>query len=392
VRICLLTREFPPVTRYTGGIGTQYASLSAELARQGHDVHVLTAADQPRRAGEVNGPQLHLLPRPPRRIALEDWLWSRAADGALRRLGPFDIVYAAEYGGDAAGYSRRRTAGPLVTNLVTSTEQILEMSPGRRPTARERLAHVVLRHLERRQTERSDALAPCTHAILEWTRRLWKVDGLPARVLPNMVDVERTRALASGPPPDGFPQDGQVIAFSGRIEIRKGAHVLAAAMPRVWEAQPGARLVLMGRDMPFGHGTMAQHVRRMAGRHADRVHVLGNQPPERLFAALARADAVALPSLWENFALASLEVLALGRPLVATAVGGFPEFITDGQDGLLVAPGDAPALAGALTRLLGDAALRERLGAAAARTAEAYAPEPVTRRHVDWFETVASGG
>ncbi len=392
MRIALLTREFPPITRYTGGIGTQFASLSLELARQGHEVHVVTVGDHPELAAGLEGVRVHALRRPPRRVFLHDLGWSRIADHALERLGRFDVVYAAEFCGEAWRYSRHRRAGPLITNLTTSTAQILEMSPGRQVVAQARLAHAVQQRIERRQVERSDALAACTSAILGWSRKLWEIDHVPVRVLPNMVDVDRVLRLAGGPKPDGFPEDGPVIAFSGRVEIRKGAHVLGEAMREVWKDVPEAHLVLMGLDMPYGEGTMGQHIKKRAGVHADRVQILGNQPPERLFPALASADVVALPSVWENFALAALEVLTLGRPLVATATGGYPEFIRDGHDGVLVKPQDPVELAAALTRLLGDAAERERLGEAAAVAATRFAPEPVTRQHMAWFETIAGAG
>lgn len=134
---------------------------------------------------------------------------------------------------------------------------------------------------------------------------------------------------------------------------------------------------------------MGDHLRELAGPHADRVLLLGNQPPERLFAGLAAADIVVLPSIWENFAVAALEALALGRPVVASATGGFLEMVTHEHDGLLVPPGDSSTLARALLDLLGDRERRERLGEAAATTALEYQPGPVARRHVEWFEAVA---
>ena len=80
---------------------------------------------------------------------------------------------------------------------------------------------------------------------------------------------------------------------------------------------------------------------------------------------LAGARAAVLPSAWENLPHAAVEALAVGTPVVATAVGGVPEVVHDGENGLLVPPDDAVALADALRRLLDDDALRDRLAAAA---------------------------
>jgi glycogen(starch) synthase len=276
-----------------------------------------------------------------------------------------------------------------VTNLTTSLEQALEISPGWRRSHRMRLRHRIQRRLERGQTERSDLLLASSHAILDWSRQLWDIGDVPSAVLPNGVDVGRVRAAAGGPPPDGFPAgEGPVVAFSGRLESRKGVQVLIPAMRRVWEELPAARLVLMGRDGDWHGSPMSAHLVELAGPDAERMCILGLQPPERLYPALRAADVVALPSLWENFALAAVETLVLGKPLVATTGSGYEDFITDGESGLLVAPGDPDALADALLRVLRDAELRERLAAGAVNRGEDLSAEAMARRFAGHLASV----
>jgi len=134
---------------------------------------------------------------------------------------------------------------------------------------------------------------------------------------------------------------------------------------------------------------MAANLRRIADVYADRLHLLGNQQPDRLFPALAAADVVALPSLWEAFGLVALESMALGRATVLTSGSGFQEFCRDGTDGVMVPPGDASALADALVQLLRDPERRERLGASAVRRAQEFDLAPMADRHVAYFEQVA---
>jgi glycosyltransferase involved in cell wall biosynthesis len=162
-------------------------------------------------------------------------------------------------------------------------------------------------------------------------------------------------------------------------------------MQSVWRQYPDARLVMLGGDSGWGRGRMSEHLLQLAGSFRDRMHLLGNQPPERLFPALARADVVALPSLWENFALAALEAMALGKPLVVTSGGGFSEFIRDGREARIVASGDPDSLGSAIIELLEDGALRERLGSNGALTAASYSTPIVTQRYVQHFEKVARG-
>jgi glycogen(starch) synthase len=266
--------------------------------------------------------------------------------------------------------------------------------PGWEMSRRWRMRHRIQGPLERRQTERSAAVIASSQAILDWARRLWTLDRAPTVVLPNAVHVERTRSIArSGELPEGYPDDrAPVVAFSGRLESRKGVHILAEAMDGVWQRFPDARLVLMGEDRTFEGAPMSEHLRRIAGERQDRLHVLGRQPPERLFPAIAAADVVVLPSLWENFALAGLEIMALGKPLIVSDAGGFPEMVRDEQDGLLFPPGDARRLGAAITRLLEDEPLRERLGQSAERRArETFDATPVAERHVAFFQTVVDG-
>jgi glycosyltransferase involved in cell wall biosynthesis len=394
MRLCILTREFPPVTRYTGGIGTQYAILAAELARQGHDVHVVTVA--PDASGgdrSIEGIELHLLSagvvahlRP-----VADIGWSLAVDRALRKLGSFDVVYAAEWGADAWRYAHHRGSGALVTNLTSSYVLMLEAS-GRTRSLRGRLGLAVQGSLERAQAERSDAIVACSQAILERLRVHWDIGGIRSAVLPNTLDVARTRALAAtGDLPRGFPTGGPVVAFSGRLEVRKGVHELVAAMLEVWESRPEVNLVLLGGEGRARRGGMSRRLRELAGKHADRLYLLGHQPPERLFPAIAAADVVALPSRWEPFGIAALEAMALGSPLILTSGSGFEEFFERERDGLMVPPREPGSLAHAIGRLLDDPSLCRRLGPAAAATAELYDAPAVTRQHVDFFERLASG-
>jgi glycosyltransferase involved in cell wall biosynthesis len=101
----------------------------------------------------------------------------------------------------------------------------------------------------------------------------------------------------------------------------------------------------------------------------DRVLFLGQRHdiPE----LLAVCDVVVVPSLDEGLSVAVLEAMALGRPVVATAVGGTPEAVHDGVTGLLVPPANPAQLAAAIRRIIEDGALAERLGDAARARAEA---------------------
>ena len=388
MRLCFVTQEYPSVTDYWGGIGTQYARLAPALGRLGHEVHVLTlpsaGAGTPQ---EVDGVRIHTLGAP------RAWPWralarARAVDAELRRLGPFDAVIAPEYRGEAALYARSQRAGPLVTHLLTSTAQLIAIRPGLTATERHGPNALVTRLLERRQAERSAALIAPGAAILEWARLLWNVTALPAEVVPLCIDVRYVRAAAAGDPPDTFPRDRPVVAFASRLDGHKGAQQLVSAMTRVWDDDPSPALVFIGRDAPWEGRMMSDHLRELAGLHAARCHFMGFLPDEAYFACVARSDVIAIPSLWESFCIAAVEAMALARPLIGTAGHGFSEFVEDGRNGLLVSRGSVDELEGAIRDLLNDAGRRRELGSAASDTADTLDAPAVAPRFVEGLERV----
>jgi glycosyltransferase involved in cell wall biosynthesis len=152
------------------------------------------------------------------------------------------------------------------------------------------------------------------------------------RVIPSGVDV---------PEAVGEPHQPPHVLYVGRLSAEKGILELVAAC----EDLP---LVVVG-DGPL-RGSVPGAV--------------GFVPPGELGQWYERASVVAAPSRREGYGVAVREAMAWGRPVVASSVGGLTDAVEDGVTGLLVPPGDVPALRAAVERLLGDRELRERLGAA----------------------------
>jgi len=164
----------------------------------------------------------------------------------------------------------------------------------------------------------------------------------------------------------GIATDAFVIGLIGRLEESKGQKALLEAFSQIYQRFPQARLLFVG-DPPPEHSGYDQKLRELAQELdiADRVHFVGFQiQTAPIFAAL---DLFVLASKQEAFGLVLLEAMAQGVPIIATRAGGVPEVIQDGVNGLLVKSGDAAELAGAMARLMRDAELRSRLGAAGFR-------------------------
>jgi glycosyltransferase involved in cell wall biosynthesis len=162
------------------------------------------------------------------------------------------------------------------------------------------------------------------------------------------------------PPPAALPapRAGFVITCLARLAPQKGHAHLLEAVARVAREVPGARLLLAGE------GPLRGELQAQAGRLGlnGRASFLGLVPRAALPDLLAQTDVVVLPSFWEGSPVALIEAMSAGKPIVASNVGGNPELVANGENGLIVPPGDPEALAQALLRLARDGALRERMG------------------------------
>jgi colanic acid/amylovoran biosynthesis glycosyltransferase len=179
---------------------------------------------------------------------------------------------------------------------------------------------------------------------------------------PEIVVVRSGVDLATRPSRDPEPD---LIVAVGRLVRKKGFATLIDALALLRAAGAEARLeILGGGDL---EGSLSSRARTLG--LAGAVRLRGAQPLEEVQAALQYATVLALPSERsergdsDNIPVALIEALAAGVPVVTTPVGGIPELIRDRETGLLIAPGDARALAGALGEVMRDAALRASLAA-----------------------------
>jgi glycosyltransferase involved in cell wall biosynthesis len=217
----------------------------------------------------------------------------------------------------------------------------------------------------------------CAHRIVANSRAAFnrlRLEGVSARkisVIPNGVDTtafEPTRPVRGG---EGRPLRHVLMVANLRPE--KGHDTLIDAAAVLLRRFPDATFTMVGGG-PERERLMAYASRRgVAGAFA----WLGHR--DNVAAIAARSDIFVLPSRTEAFPNALLEAMATGLPCVATRVGGIPEIISDGHNGLMVRVGDPLDLAYALCRLMSDDTLSAQLGAAAARDVAArYSFERMT--------------
>jgi glycosyltransferase involved in cell wall biosynthesis len=172
----------------------------------------------------------------------------------------------------------------------------------------------------------------------------------PSRVIALGIDLDRFDV-------ERRPHEGAVVGNVARLAEQKGQRTLVEAAPLVLERHADARFVMVG------DGELRPELERLARGLPFEFRGARDDVPEQL----AEMDVFAFPSRFEGLCLAVIEAQAAGIPVVATPVGGIQETVVDGQTGLVVAVGDAAALAGGITRLLDDQVLAARLADEARR-------------------------
>lgn len=392
--IALLTYKGNP---FCGGQGVYVRHLSRELARLGHRVEVIAAQpypvlDTPGTLGGIAGdghggrlrltelPSLDLYRQPdpfrtPKRDEYRDWIdalevatmWAggfpepltfslRARRHLRARRGEFDIVHDNQ----TLGYGLLGDVGaPLVTTIhhpITVDRKLeLDAAEGwqRRWSVRRWYAFT---RMQKRVARRLPSVL-----TVSGTSRQEIVDHLGVR-------EDRVHVVHIGADTDLFSPDPAVRQVPGRIVTTSSADVplkglvfLVEALAKVRAEHPAAHLVVVGKRPE--QGPVAQAVERYGLEGA--VEFVKGISDAELVGLVRSAEVACVPSLYEGFSLPAAEAMATGTPLVATTGGAVPEVAgRDGETCLAVPPGDAGALATALSRLLGDPELRLRLGRA----------------------------
>jgi glycosyltransferase involved in cell wall biosynthesis len=358
MRIVFLTGIWPPDV---GGPATHGPDFSRFLGSRGHEVRVVTMGDG--EPAERPCP-VEVVPRRwpfPVRYGLVALRGARAARKA-------DVVYAsATYA--AAALASLLARRPLVAKLVSD--------PAYERALRYRLFTGTLEEFQQAHSLPVRVLKGLRDASLRRAVSIVVPSAYQAGIATGWgLDPGRIHVLTNPAPPprEVEPErlDPGTFVFVGRLTRAKALGTAIDAISQV----PEARLVLVG-DGP----ERAELERRTNGSAAaGRIEFRGAQSRDDALEVVAGATAALLSSDYENLPHSAVEALSVGVPVVATAVGGVPEVVHDGENGLLVPPGKPDELASAIRRVLGEDGLRDRLAAGAKPSVEAISSEAIYGR------------
>ncbi|MEX2314193.1 MAG: glycosyltransferase family 4 protein, partial [Thermomicrobiales bacterium] len=386
MRILMISDFFHPVL---GGVEKHVRSLSAALVERGHDVAVATLQRGDLPAFEVDqGVRVHRIQGSAQRLSSlfshpdRPWappvpdpelMWSLQRIVEMERP---DVVHGHDWLARSFVPLKPRHRARFIVTLhyytLTCAKKSLMYAgkpcagPGLLRCTRCGVAHYgvakglptvygnwLMSKVEHRAVDMFFAVSHATAAGNGLVGSDW-----PYQVIPNFVPSGiantggDTASFVAQLPPDGY------LLFVGDLRREKGLHVLLDAHSSLPDPPP---LVLIGKVWP-----------ETPAEFPPNVIVLKHWPNYAVMEAWRRSAVAIVPSIWpEPCATVAIEAMVSGRPVIATRIGGNPDMVLDGRTGILVPEGDPGALRAALERLLGDRALRDRMGDAGRQHAKA---------------------
>jgi glycogen synthase len=394
MKALLLTNEYPP--HIYGGAGVHVEFLSRELARL-MDVEVRCFGDQ-----HVDDGRLRVRGYPePSGMTAPDYL--KPVFGAMSRdlawaatATDANVVHCHTWYSNLGGILIQQGYGLPLVMTVHSLEPL-------RPWKREQLrgGYDLTCWVEQTALAAADAVIAVSHGTREDILRVSQAAPERVHVIYNGIDTGLYRPVLETSALEQFGIDPSrpMVLFVGRITRQKGIVHLARAIPLI---APEAQVVLCAGapDTPEIAIEMQQAVDVARREHADVIWIEEMLPRMQTIQLYSHATVFCCPSIYEPFGIINLEAMACGAPVVASAVGGIPEVVIDGQTGVLVPlaqqqespfepldPAQFSAdLAAGINRVLGDAALRERLiRAGRERVEREFAWSAIARQTADLY-------
>ncbi len=355
-----------------GGSGVVATELGIELAARGHEIHFITYSQPFRLTGREANIHFHevavsnypLFEHPPYDLALATRMAEVAAFYSLDLL---HVHYAIPH--SVSAYLAQKMVGtrtlanrgrhlPFITTLHGTDITLVGLDRSYLPITRFGI-------------EQSDGVTAISSYLRDRTREAFAITS-EIEVIRNFVNcdvylrkpdlVASMRPRFARPATSTEPAERLVVHLSNFRPVKRVPDVVEV-FARVAKAMP-ARLMLIG-DGP--DRSIAEY---LAAKHGiqDRVHFLGKQ--DNVNELLPLADLMLMPSEMESFGLAALEAMACGVPTIATRVGGVPELVIDGENGLLFNIGDVDAMSSAAISLLRDQPRLAKMAEAARKTAQ----------------------
>lgn len=382
MRICLLSREYPPDTGF-GGIATFTKHLAHGLKNLGHDVVVVALAKDKAKLADDNGIPVHRVEAYPFTSKLSALsmcipyskyvlfcctaLWDKFAQ--LHAEKPFDVIDTPEL-----------LAEGIIPAVTQTVPQVIRLYTPHSKFIAEKLHNVVpsfdhqfVALLERIAMLEAAVLTSPSNDLAEFVAGDLGIKQSQIQIVRNPIDTQIFT-------PDGDkalpPTEKLRLLFVGRLEGRKGITYLVDAIPKIVAACPNVEFVIIGDDTTTAEG-MTSVLTGLKKSLSDSncakyVTFIDRISLDALPSYYRSADISVVPSVYDNSPYTCLEAMACGRPVIGTDAGGTKEYIEHNVSGLIIPACDSNAIAEACIKLLTDKAERTRLSQGARQRAVKY--------------------
>lgn len=372
MNICFICNEYPPALH--GGIGAVTQTTARALRDRGHNVRVVGVHFKGEEVAPYEEDQGIRVWRLSMARSKFGWLVARHRMYRVVRdwvkRGEIDLIEAPDWQGYTSLWPR--VGVPIVNRLHGSlTYFAAEMNKPVRPVAR---------WLEVRSFHRADECSSCSHYTAARTSELFGARQKPVTVLYNSVTLSQSTSE--------MPREKNHVIFAGTLTAKKGIIQLIKTWPEVYARNPEARLNIYGKDTGLGNGeTMIPHLNTLLPeRVRDSVRFCGHVSVAQLRTLYQHCTLAVFPSYSEAFAIAPLEAMAEGCPVIVANRSSGPELIEHGVNGLLIDPDNCPQIAESILGLLKNETTATRLGAAGRKTIEErFSSERIVGQVVDFY-------
>jgi len=383
MNLLFLSKDYPDGGA-AGGVGTYTFEMSKLLSGLGHNIFVITGSRNGRSSEYIDNNGVHIFRvETEQKIAhsflMERLQYSYVVSRKLRDVVDkynIDIVEGREALEEAFWYFffHRRAKKPLLVIKLHTPESIIY----RMNQSADGFEVKMIRDLEEWWIRRGDQVIGLTKAVVDLTSKFFGMKLGDVPIVPNPIDTQFFI------PNNEHNTDGYTVLYVGRLEFRKGVHVLMRAIPSVLKEIPEAKFKFIGSDCGMKH-TLQNMIREY---HCEgNVSLKAQISREDLKYEYQKAALCVIPSLWENHPYVCLEAMACGRPVIASDIAGIPEIIEREVSGILVPVGSSGQLANAIIRAFKNAELRVTLGKNARRRMEDYySPQHVANQNLKIYE------
>jgi len=370
------------------GPGTHLQHLAQELANIGCDVHILTYGSKTNEK-DINNVKLHFLKPQFSRVPGQGFIFSLSSFRKINEIcenNKIEVVHGQSPSSFGYALLYRRKLPYVVTLHGTSFGEFSSYFSAPLQCVNAGLVRDAMftqpmwALLAAIEYKKADRVIAVSEAVAKEAAEFYRLSAEKIAVIHNGVDLPNISDLSMDD-----QNTNHTILCVGRLIWRKGLKYLIDAMPQILLRYPDTKLLLVGNGEQ--RTFLEKHVQNLGIEKS--VQFLGYVSANMLFSLYNRACVYVQPSLYEPCALTILEAMSMGKPIVATGVGGIPELVTNGKEGLLVDPKNSFQLAEEIKNMFSNAPCRIEFARNARKKVEReFTWKAIAQKTLDLYEGV----